>query len=326
MSYTKSDFYNPDVKIEYLNYLGGGIDDKSLESYCRLFAVLKKHEENFNNDLCNFDYDSLKSMLPFILGKSLNSKRANISMLTKYIDWCITHQKSERIDNPLIHIDATDLSNKVKVRQQMVSSQEYLNKILDVVLENNPLDDMLRIGCILLFEGFNEVEMVEAEDKDVDFINNILYNKEHTKSIHISEELKRVLKNTIGVTEFELPSSNGKVRTLRFINNNKLYRRIEYAKTVDEAEGKISAFRSNLSGLRKKYYDITYQSISLSPQNLIDSGIFYRLYQREKNGAILTNEDFAYNVNDDLDATWKRDKVNINKRLYNDWKDAFDLK
>jgi hypothetical protein len=183
---------------------------------------------------------------------------------------------------------------------------------------------MIRMVCILLFEGFTEEEIIELEEQELDLNNNILYNREHTKKIYLSEELKNIFKNTVGITSFELPSSDGKHRTLQLPDNHRLYRRVEYRSNSNESL--ILKFRSILSILKNKYYKITYEQISLSPQNIIDSGIFYRLYQKEKNGEILIDNDFSYNVNKELDVTWQRDKININKRLYRDWKEAFELK
>jgi integrase len=318
--YDESLLYNPSQKIEFLNYYGEGS-----KPYYKLFMTLKKHEESFNEDICNFNYDWIMSIFPAISGKSIGSKHTTRTLLVKYTDWALANNKSKKSDNPFTLINVKKIANEAKVKQEFFSSPEHLQKVLDVAVEVDKFPSLMEeIFAILLYNGFDESEALDVEVDDVDFVNKTIYNHDHTKSFYLSDRLNNLLKNTIGVTFYEMPHAYGGTRKVTLQDNNNLIRKEDRDKVIDK-DGCIKLFRNKLSILRKRYYDETYEVVGLSSTNLMMSGNFYRLYMREKNGEVLDKDEFLFDKDQYLKDQWRATKIKINQLLYRDWKAAFNL-
>jgi DNA-directed RNA polymerase subunit L len=320
MDYDRELLYNADQKIEFLDFYG-----ENATAYYKIFMTVKKYEERFDTDLCDFTYDRYVTILPYIAGKTLGAKRSALTLLTNYVNWTIANGKSIRTDNPLLLVDAKDINNIAKIRQELLGSPEHLQKVLDVAVEVDKFPSlMIELFATLLYNGFTEEEALDVEIDDVDFVNKIVYNHDHTKSFYLSDTLNNLLKNTIGVTYYETPHPYGGTRKVTLQDNNKLIRKEDRDRVI-EKENYIKLFRNKLSLLRKRYYDETYEVVGLSSTNLMMSGYFYRLYLREKNGEVLDKDEFLFDKDQYLKDQWRMTKIKINQLLYKDWKAAFNL-
>jgi integrase len=318
--YDESLLYNPSQKIEFLNYYGEGS-----QAYYKLFMTLKKHEERFNEDICNFNYDWIMSIFPAISGKSIGSKHTTRTLLVKYTDWALANNKSKKSDNPFTLINVKKIDNETKVKQELFGSPEHLQKVLDTVVEEDKFPSLIiEIFAILLYNGLTEEEALDVEVDDVDFINKIVYSHDRKKSFYLSDKLNCLLKSTIGVTYYEMPHPYAGTRKVNLQDNNKIIRKEDRDRVIDNVSY-ISNLRNKLSMLRKKYYDETYETVGLSSSSLTMSGYFYRLYLKEKNGEVLNKDEFLFDKDQYLKDQWRATKIKINQLLYRDWKAAFNL-
>lgn len=319
-----SDFYNRDNKNGFLDFKRETMIEQSIYQYERLFAVLKQDEERYGMDFCNFNYDTLINVLSRRLSQSKTSRDTQLSLLRGYISWCIANKIKKNNENPILAIKAKDIDTSVQIRKQFIGSPEQLQEILDKLLaseKDEAIDVMYRMVVWLLYSGFTEEEILELEKDDVDFDYNVIKSHDGDKEIAMDANLRNIIKNVVDLDGVYRNSFYGNPIKLDLVDDNKLFRKI---KRKDSANN-VSILRSRLSLLSKKYSDENYEMISLSTKRLWVSGIFYRLYQRERNKEVLTNDDFKYDVN--LNSTGKNisARIGYNKKDYENWKKAYDL-
>lgn len=324
MAFNSNDFYNPDIKNAFLDFKRETMKKQSIYQYERLFAIFEQDEKRYGTDFCNFNYDTLMNVFSRRLSQSKTSKDTQLSLMRGYIAWCIAERIKKTDENPIKAIKAKDIDTSVQVRKQFIGSPEQLQEILDKLLaseKDEAVDVMYRMVVWLLYYGFNEKEILELEKDDVDFDNNLIKSHDGSKEVIMIPILKEIIKNVINIDSVYRNSFYGNPIKLDLVDDNKLFRKI---KRKDSANN-VTILRSRLSLLSRKYSDENYEMISLSSKRLWVSGIFYRLYGREKRKEVLTDDDFKYDVN--LESSKKNiaARISYNKKDYENWKKAYDL-
>lgn len=321
MGYNSSDFYNPEIKQKFLNEK----DETVRGTYKRLFATLKQDEERYNSDFCDFNYDTLMNVLSNRLSRGRSSKNTQLSLLRNYVAWCIAERIKKSDENPIKSLRTIDIDSSVQIRRQFLRDPEHLQKILNTVLKSETDEDangvMYRMSCWLLYEGFTEDEVLELRESNVDFGNKTLTSPSGDRVIAVSDTLIKLIKQAIDLEYTVRQNPHGGVNEYELEDSDRLFRKI---KRKDSTRSK-QPLRVKLSRLRNKYASDTYESISLASNRIWLSGLFYRLYQKEKSVEGLTVEDFYYNLNgvntrDSINA-----KIKNNQRDYADWKKAYSL-
>lgn len=323
--FDESDFYNALRKIEFLNSKLGAITEQSVMPYSRLFKAIREDEKKYQNDICDFSYDALMDTMSLRFSKGFRSKSVQLSLLGEYIDWCIANRLKKTDENPIRLIKSTDIDTSVQIRKQLLRDPEQLYSILDTILPSEKddcptIDIMYRLLCLLIYEGFTENEALLIKKTDVNFEDGTIISG--GKTITMSDRLIAIVKQVYDLEVIYKNIHSGALAAIKLDDGDNLFRITHYANKTDRIQMNL---RFRLSKLRKDYGNETYEIISLSPNRLLLSGIYYRLYNKEKDGHKLKNEDFIFDDTKLKNKNQIYTHTYINKIEYAQWKKAFKL-
>ena len=156
--------YNERIKIRY-------IEEKETSTVLpkeylqRLFLKTEILENEYEKDLCNFNYFELLELIKSQNSTSFESLTVFVSHISLYIDWCIQNNMVFDFQNHCSEISretVRDLVNNVSMDKRILNRKDVLEIISKC---QNPCDQFI---ILALFEGI--------QGKDFCEIRNIKYN------------------------------------------------------------------------------------------------------------------------------------------------------
>lgn len=316
--------YNNDQKLQFIESLVN--DGASKQGYIILFKkTYAKMEKIFDKDICEMNYNELKTGIALLGSRDIKSIAWNISRLKQYVDWCIVNGKSKSLENHLELIFPQDIDNSYIFKREMLKNPEHLEDVLDVVyapIEYMNLTNMYRIYMWLLYEGLTNTEAVSLKRNDIDLENGIITVDKRKIKVH--PIFKDLLELTVPEDKLIKRNKNGEEKFHKLCDTDLVLRTFIY--TIINRE---KQFGSRITEFNLKYKNETGEYIRLSPTRIYESGLYYRWYQLE-----LNNEDIPYEDYVETDMEGKdyvignkyvfTDKLKDIKIAYSMWKKAFD--
>lgn len=265
--------YNEEIKIRFVKDYTQSLHTAQV-AYT-IFNVFTPYEEEWGADLCTRSTEELQPAIDEILGLRLKSQWPALTILKEYVRWCITMKMPGACDG-MLHIKVAGLD---KVRKQMVSSPFHLQQYLDCVFEQESeetIDNLHRCCLWMAFAGFRIDDVVQVKSADVDFANMVIHYKEtdyplyreSLPAFHNAAELESFL--------YYHPNYTKPIRRDR-VESDMLMRGIK-------ADTKIMTARATLSRRAGAAVKEGKTEQQLSFYRVWMSGLFFRMYERERAG------------------------------------------
>lgn len=282
--------YNEEQKREFIDEVLSG-DARRVRACELFFFALAPYEKAWGGDVATRSADEITSATTKLLGLRTQSRYGKLSILKKYIEWCVVKGYATDADK----VRDLDRVTLTKIRNETISSPGHLQRYLDTVFrkeDDHTVDNIFRSFFWLAFGGLDESAVMEIKCSDFDFDSmSFSYNGE---SFEIYREGVKALKYCVTATQFQYIHDSPEYRTyLDRVPGDTMMRGIrlgesEKALRVSVSKKTRDAFGKGLTAMQINYYRAWL------------SGIFYRKYVLETAGVEIDFRDTA--------ARYMRDK------------------
>jgi hypothetical protein len=262
----RSKMFNEEQKNKYLDAISDN-GDKYIVGVKSLFNNLAAIEKEADVDFCKFDKDMVINALAQISGRKKSTKSWNLTVLKDYLDWCIMNGFTDQ--NELVGVSYSDIDTSKSIRYETIPNIEYLRRIIEVgfpeINDNDvSMNTIYRLYALLLYSGMTEQAKVDD--------NSLLrYNG---KEINIHPFAKKYLDRVIATDEIVWVRF-GKETYTKLLPSGKLIG------CVRALENRLGNFKNMITKLNKLYQHETGKYIRLSTSRIYESGVYYRLLQKE---------------------------------------------
>jgi len=210
-----------------------------------------------------------------LVGFRARSKWMRLIILKDYVKWCIGMKVPGACDG-MLKIETVGLE---KVKHQTVANPLHLQRYLDSICEpesEETTDNIYRCFYWLAYGGVAEEDILSIKCSDVD-LNNMVVRYNDTE-VPIYREALPAFKNCVKLTQFVYKHPNyDKLVYKDRADGDTLVRGIRSAPS-------IKAMRVELSRRSKAKMDEGKTDLKLSYFRVWISGLFYRMYERERAG------------------------------------------
>ncbi len=315
--------YNEEHKRRFISSYTKSIHTGNVAN--TIFEAVSPYEETYEKDLCTFTVDQLQPVVDNVFGLRTGSKWMGITILRKYVRWCIANNFPGACDS-IMHVDLLGLG---KVKTQMVSSPLHLQRCLDEVFDpesDETIDNIYRCFFWMGYSGMREEDTIAVDGSCIDMENLTIHYGGETFPIY--RESIPAFRNAVALRQFRYKHPNYSKDVLRDrIGGTFIMRSIK-------SDTKIMTLRATLSRRMTKAQQEGKTDRQLSFYRIWLSGVFYRMYERERAGipvdfsavAIQEMEGKTYNLSG---RSTLRQKQNRKAREYladyERWKLAFSI-
>ena len=274
--------YNEELKTKFVRAYTNSINTAEV---CQIvFNAFEKYENAWDADLCTKSAQELQPVVENLVGLRTKSKCIRITILREYVKWCIKTQVPGACDG-MLKIEVMGLD---KVRHQTVASPLHLQRYLDSICEpekEETTDNIYRCFYWLAYGGVDEEDILDIKCSDVDLSDMVVrYNG---TEVPIYREALPAFKNCVNLKQFVYKHPNyDKVVYKDRADGDTLVRGIRSAPSV-------KAMRVELSRRSKAKIDEGKTDLRLSYFRVWLSGLFYRMYERERAGIPVDFSDTA---------------------------------
>lgn len=292
--------YNEELKTKFIRDYTQSINTASVAT--SIFNSFSLYEEGWQADLCTKSAEELQPVIDSVMALRMRSQWVAIGILKEYVRWCIVNKVPNACDG-MLHITMVGLD---KVRKQMVSSPLHLQKSLDEVFDpehDNTIDNIYRCYYWMAYVGIKEEDTLLVKASDVCFSEQCIKLKGATYPLY--RESLPAFHNAVELTEFTHRHPNYKKPVMRpRVEGDNIMRGIR-------ASTKLLTVRTTLSKRMKEATELGKAEVKLSYFRVWISGLFYRMYERERAGIPV---DFSEVASDMM--TGKTYRIEgVNKRI-----------
>lgn len=296
---------------------------KQLAEYKRtirnFFDRLEAYEERSGKDFADMDYDEINQVLEDFLSGGKSYQTITVSNLSNYMQWAIKNGLTHWERNIVATIDINRLTPQNSCRNSMVVDEDELTLCASDALrplQEDTIDNLYWCIIYLLYAGLTREDIMNLKSDDVFLDESEIHFDKYL--FKMSKRLKKTLKYYSGMDGFvHSASENAKgirvdpiVRSEYFVCNST---------TSDRKQMASSTFVS----LSKKFKACRKR---LTPSSVNISGVFRRMYDREKNGQPEDYSEYLFLKRNTAFAILNSSKVIEDcKYEYRAWKQAFDL-
>lgn len=265
--------YNEGLKTKFVR---GYTNSISTAEVCQtIFNAFEQYEIEWGADLCTRSTEELQPVVGGLVGFRARSKWMRLIILKDYVKWCIGMKVPGACDG-MLKIETVGLE---KVKHQTVASPLHLQRYLDSICEpesEETTDNIYRCFYWLAYGGVAEEDILSIKCSDVD-LNNMVVRYNDTE-VPIYREALPAFKNCVKLTQFVYKHPNyDKLVYKDRADGDTLVRGIRSAPS-------IKAMRVELSRRSKAKMDEGKTDLKLSYFRVWISGLFYRMYERERAG------------------------------------------
>lgn len=341
--------YNEPQKLLYIEeYLKSSkVKDKETRynSMRNFFNRLEDIENPLDKDFAMFNYDEVKMALSMICRRSVRYQKSVLSELRSYVEWCIDHHCALDYENRLIGIAPSDIDIVASYRINMFKNEDEFNLALDMVLRSVHEDtshNFLRAILHLLFNGISYNEVFRLRSRQVNLEEQIIHLE--TRDVKISSMCRDILKYVMNMYEFfaapKFDADNidtlddlaigfdnvaGKAR-----KGVKKYSIAKNGYAIENSKMDRSSMPSNyipvisnaFTAIKKAKGDM----VSTTTGDIIMSGLFHRIYEKERHGERADFKEYFAIANQDVKNEYGMSASLRDAELqYAGWKTAFEL-
>jgi integrase len=234
--------YDENRKNKFIDQYGSGTG----KTLSRIFKVSQVVEYELGKDLSDFTREELKRLFYSYTPKTVYSSKANVTWVSKYIDWSIAEGYTKGI-NPLSTIDTEWKEQFANKNLKKYWTDKEISDIVSVKIRANYQDGAI---VVLLFSGIRGAgnsEILNLRKKDVDRDKNILHVRDEDGSerdVFVSEECIRICLKAYEETEYEKMNGNAspdiKAPRAQLVDNDFIVKSVNTnTKNFNEAEKNI---------------------------------------------------------------------------------------
>ena len=315
--------YNEEQKVKFIKDYTGSLNTANVAT--TIFNALEKYEENWQADFCTRNQEELQPVINEVVGLRTKSQWMTLTILKEYVKWCIAMKIPGACDG-MLHVEAVGLD---KIRHQMVSSPLHLQKYLDELFDpesEETIDNIYRCYFWMAYGGIDEEDTILITREDISFEQmTIAYKDTH---IPIYREAIPAFRNAVSLTSFlyKHPNYTKTIRRDR-IGGDTIMRGIK-------AETKTFTMRVTLSKRNIKAVEDGLTDLRLSFYRVRMSGLFYRIYERERAGIPVDFSEAAmramagkeYSIKGRIKLEHKQNRIEQDyMEDYQRWKLAFSI-
>lgn len=318
--------YNEELKTRFVRSYTNSISTAKL--CATVFNKVGQYEEKWGADVCTRTSEELQQMIDSIVGFRAHSKWSTLIILKDYAKWCLGNNVPGACDS-MLYIEDTGLD---KVRTQMVSIPKHLQRYLDDIYDPESAqstDNIYRCFFWLAYSGMKEEDILNVKCDEVDLSTLTVYH--NNEEFEIYREAIPAFKNCVELKSFvynhPLYSANITVWKPR-ADGDTLVRGIRSVSS-------LKAMRITLSRKSKEAVDEGKTVQKLSYYRAYLSGLFYRMYEREKSGEpvdfteaalrFMDGKDYKFEKGCKNEAIKRREIAKDYLEDYQRWKLAFFL-
>lgn len=308
--------YNENQKRQFIDYFKEKYPfSKGIEvELPTLFNRTGKIEADFQKDMADFDYETTKLFLSsFLTGTPVYQKRM-FSVCKYYVDWCIMNGKTSNTSNNFDTINEQDIDISNSYRLRMLKDENMLAEYLEIgfrSLSDNTADNLYRAILIFIFCGIPTKDIYKIQKKDVDLENGTIWYCGDKKIV--PSVLLPMLTFYSKQTGYNKPTNS--IVKYGFLKKHDTPAFLAFGATSTKPGSRyiyniVTDLNKNLKSELKKNIHITMKNIFLS-------GIFCRIYQKEKT---IGEADF-----DELTVQFSTKVGKYYQKQYDIWKESFNL-
>ena len=281
------------------------------------FDAIEPAERLLSKDVSAFDQRELRDVLSGFGGVRTGNYAA-VMLLRNYVSWCLEN----KVDGTRVDIFDVQPSGVADMRLYMVSSPSHLNAVLSALLhspEEKSTDDIIAAYVWLAFSGLPEIAAGSLTSDDVDMINLAIHYDSAEYPLY--KEAEQVFLNCARAGALAVISS---ARTIY-----KPRADVPYLLRDTSGAPVVKKLRSVLT--RKVSHAMADGLPAISYSRVWLSGVFYRLFEREKSGAAIdllsdTPEEIARQISQSkaqMTTKYRNHCIRQYESDYLAWKQAF---
>ena len=315
--------YNEELKVRFIKDYTNSINTANVATV--IFNAFEKYEEVWQADLCTQSAETLQTAVDEAVGIRAKSKWMTLIILKEYVKWCMAMKVPGACDG-MLHIETVGLD---KIRRQMVSSPLHLQKYLDTLFDpesEETMDNLYRCYFWMAYGGIDEEDTISIKTEDVDFKEMVIRYKD--TRVPIYREALPAFRNAVSLGSFLYKNANYKkpIRRDR-LSGDTIMRGIK-------ATTKTFTMRTTLSKRNIKAIKEGKTDMQLSFYRVRMSGLFYRVYERERAGisidfseaAVHAMEGKTYSLTGRIKIEHKQNRIERDyMEDYQRWKLAFSI-
>lgn len=317
--------YNQILKSQFLRERYGDCLRQKQEAE-RLFEKTQPYEEAAQADLCAMTVDQLQKTIDETFFMKRHSHIGQRSAVGEYMEWCLAHKVEGATDN-YQRLEAVGLN---KIRYRMVSGplqmQVFLDSVFDAEAEETT-DVIYRCYYWLAFCGVDEFDVPNIKVSDVDLQKRVIRYRD--MNLEIYREAMPAFEKAVTLSEMRYKNARYTEPIWRKrVDGDTLMRGVRAASDVFTVRKYIGQRLSAAQAAGEASQRINYSGAKLS-------GMFYRVYERERAGVpvgfseLAVTEVLKKNPSADFRTRSARQSVNAKEREYLDdyrrWKLAFTV-
>lgn len=259
--------YNEQIKMKFIDSYSTGTK-KILN---RIFKITQPSETDLDKDLFDFNREELRRVFFLFMAKTEYSSRANVTWVSKYIDWAIEEGYLDGI-NPL---DSVDTIWKEQFVNKSIKKYWTDNEIYKIIADRVNAQDAVIVS--LLFNGVRGIgnsEIVNLMRNDVDSFNKTLYLTDATESrrcIQVSEQCIKLCEQALNEDGYEKKNGNAspdiKSPTANLVDNDFVVKSVK-TRTEHIYEAEKNIVHRRLANIAEEINEPNF-----SPMNIIYSGM-----------------------------------------------------
>lgn len=265
--------YNEELKTKFIRDYTQSINTAKMAT--SIFNSFSPYEECWQADLCTKSAEELQPVIDNVLALRMQNQWGSMSILKKYVRWCVANKVPNACDG-MLHITMVGLD---KVRRQMVSSPVHLQKCLDEVFDSEQdytIDNIYRCYYWMAYAGIREEDTMWVKMSDICF----------------SEQCIKFKDTNYPLYRESLPAFHNAVELNYFVHRHPKYKKPVTRPRIDgdviirgmKSSMNLATIRSTLSRRMADAEKQALTEVKLSFFRVWISGLFYRMYERERAG------------------------------------------
>ena len=348
----KAAIYNNETKMDYVVY-----ESENPATLVYYFTRFAEKEHLYRKDILEMNIDELKDTVQSMKIRRSDSRTRLLGVLRGYADWVKTTEENSglKVTDAVYNIKPEDI-DAIKINAaSMIKSPEHLDKILNSHLDYEGCRNRARqyaLFCWLLYTGLTmeEIQMlkkdaIDSEGKTINAGGKVYgfghiecpleYLWDYCAKMETIEKKSAPEIEVAAAKKKKLRATEPKV--FQLVKSEYLLRPVMWKKRDMEAQGYVpyetliltmkNIFSMRvIAGVNPEENIASRREIEeITPNNIRLSGMYYKLYSKEKNGEELTKQLLTEILGLKYAKEMRDDTVKKYKADYANWKSAFNL-
>ena len=321
--------YNVELKNLFLNTIK---NDNSYKRFLSIFNNIEGMERNFGKDICEMSVEELLTTLDLKTSTHAASTTQIISLLRKYINWCLKNGKIVG-ENNLEKIDFKNVNNSKIVENNYLRNEEEFERMCAVVYKEDAFYNKSTAAhgeliVRLCFAEISKQEIILIRKDQVDYENRIIQSPIYADIQYpVSQRALELCEYCTNQKTVVRPKGVRRATEEKLCDNEYLLRaRISALRGKDES-APINELRVDrwVREFLKSYYETTEVYKDCTSTKLSESHMLIRIHNSENPeefiNTVIQSEIQIKKPN--IKGGTLKNKIYQIKQLYKAWENVF---